>query len=541
MKKRIISFLLCTNLLVLSLCGRLFSLTTEPQLASTQSSTRVKRIDTKRGMIYDRSLVPLVNTADTTMLIISPTSKALAFLKANGYSNDVIKNVVDGYLTITESKTSVPHSGGNDIRAIKATERYCDATLLHVIGYLDKSGEGVCGIEKHFNQYLKDASGTISVVYNTDATGRMLLNEGIEIRNEEYYSRSGIVLTIDKDIQEITEKALKNNGIKTGAAIVMDTRSGEILACASTPVYDRENLSKYITRTDSPFINRAFTAYPLGSIFKIVTSAAALESGITPPDFVCKGSIVKNGTTFNCSKLDGHGQINFDTAVAKSCNPYFIELGVSTGGEAIIEASQRLGFGKSTDLGNGMASDSGILPTVDELNSDASVGNLSFGQGKLTATPLQVASLMTIIANDGYSKEPKLIAGFTDDKGNFTPNLESPSREILKKETCLAIKSAMTETVKTGTGKAAFSSLYTCCTKTATAQSGQYNADGTEVMYCWFSGFFPAESPRYAICIMNENGVSGGGDCGPVFKEIAESIIAIERTNVNKNSTTDPF
>ncbi|MBR5441850.1 MAG: penicillin-binding protein 2 [Clostridia bacterium] len=541
MKKRIISFLICVNLLVLTLCGRLFTLAAEPESASTQSSTRVKEIDTKRGTIYDRSLVPLVNNAYKEKLIIPPTDRALSYLKANGYGDEIIKNVVDGYLTITESRTNSSLPEGDDLREIKAFERYSDSTLLHLIGYIDESGDGVCGIEKHFNQYLKDASGTISVVYSTDATGRMLLNEGVEIRNEGYYNKTGIVLTIDKNIQGITENALKNNGIRTGAAIVTDTRSGEILACASVPVYDRDNLSDYITRTDSPFINRAFTAYPLGSIFKIVTSAAALESGTEITEFYCNGSIIKSGTTFNCSKLDGHGYINFDTAIAKSCNPYFIDLGIKAGSEAITETARRLGFGKETDLGNGMVADSGILPTIDELNSDASVGNLSFGQGKLTATPLQVASLMTIIANDGYSKEPKLIAGFTDDKGNFTPNLESASAELLKRDTCHKLKGAMAETVISGTGKAAFSSLYTCCTKTATAQSGQYNEDGTEVMYCWLAGFFPAENPRYAICVMNENGVSGGGDCGPVFKEIAESIITLERTNANKNNTTDPF
>ncbi len=533
MKKRIISFLLCVNLLVVLLCGRLFTIANEPQSASAGSGTRVKEIDAKRGMIYDRSLTPLVNNTYTTKLLIRPTNEALALLKANNCDNGIIENTVNGYFTITDDFGGVALKKSNDIKAVKTYERYGDSSLLHVIGYVDQSGKGVCGIEKHFDQYLTNCGGTLSAVYSTDATGRMLLNENVEIRTEGYYNKDGLVLTIDKRIQEITENALDNNDITTGTAIVTDTRSGEILACASLPVYDRGKLADYVNREDSPFMNRAFTAYPLGSIFKIVTSAAALESGITPPDFHCAGNITKSGTTFNCSNLAGHGHINFDVAVAKSCNPYFIELGVKTGGDKIISTALKIGFGVSTDLGNGLTSVKGVLPTPDDLNSDASVGNFSFGQGKLTATPLQVASLMTIIANDGFSKEPKLIAGFTDDKGNFTPNLESPSREILKKETCQKIKKAMENTVKTGTGKAAFSSLYTCCTKTATAQSGQYNPDGTEVMYCWFAGFFPAESPRYAICVMNENGVSGGGDCGPVFKEIAESIIALERTKTN--------
>ncbi len=530
MKKRIISFLMCINLLVVLLCGRLFTIAKEPQSASAESGTRVKEIDTKRGMIYDRNLIPLVNNTYTTKLLIRPTNEALALLKANNCDNSIIENTVNGYFTIADDFGSITLKNNDDIKAVKTFERYSDPTLLHVIGYIDQSGKGVCGIEKHFDQYLTECGGTLSAVYTTDATGRMLLNEAVEIRNEGYYSKEGIVLTIDKRIQAITETALKNNGITTGTAIVTEIRSGEILACASLPVYDRERLADYVSREDSPFINRALTAYPLGSIFKIVTSAAALENGITPSDFHCTGSIIKSGTTFNCSNLEGHGHIDFNEAIAKSCNPYFIESGVKTGGEKIRGTAMKIGFGVSTDLGNGLTSAKGVIPGPDDLNSDASVGNFAFGQGKLTATPLQVASLMTIIANDGFSKEPKLIAGFTDDSGNFTPNLESPSREILKKETCRTLKEAMKDTVKIGTGKTAFSSLYTCCTKTATAQSGQYNPDGTEVMYCWFAGFFPAESPRYAICVMNENGVSGGGDCGPVFKEIAEAIIALERS-----------
>lgn len=530
MKKRVIAFVLCINMLVLLLCARLFTIAAEPQSASVGSSTRIKEIDTKRGMIYDRSLTPLVNNSYSTKLLIRPTNEALALLKANNCDNSIIENTVNGYFTITDDFGNVALKQNDDIKAVKTYERYDDSSLLHIIGYVDQSGKGVCGIEKQFDKYLTECGGTLSAVYSTDATGRMLLNESVEIRNEGYYSKEGIVLTIDKRIQKITENALENNGITTGTAIVTDTRSGEILACASLPVYDRENLADYVNSNDSPFMNRAFTAYPLGSIFKIVTSAAALENGIKPPDFYCSGNITKNGTTFNCNNLAGHGYIDFDTAVAKSCNPYFIELGVNVGGKKITETAQKIGFGVSTDLGNGLTSAKGVLPSPDDLNSDASVGNFSFGQGKLTATPLQVASLMTIIANDGFSKEPKLIAGFTDDKGNFTPNLESPSREILKKENCRKIKKAMENTVKTGTGKAAFSSLYTCCTKTATAQSGQYNPDGTEVMYCWFAGFFPTENPRYAICVMNENGISGGSDCGPVFKEIAEQLIVLERT-----------
>ncbi len=529
MKKRVISFLLSINLLITLLCTRLWSITTEPQSASAQSGIRVKDIDSVRGMIYDRNLTPLVNTAYTKKLLIKPTANALNSLKAAGYDNDTLEKAANGYFVVADSLKSTKITVTDDIKATDIFERYSDNTLLHIIGYTDINNDGVCGIEAHFNNYLKSCGGTLSVAYSADATGRVLLNEDIEIRNNGYYDKDGIVLTIDKTIQEITENALTNNNVAKGAAVVTKVSSGEILACASVPVYDRGNLTDYLDRSDSPFINRALTAYPLGSVFKIITSAAAIESDITPPDYTCTGSIIKSNTRFNCNNINGHGYIDFETAIIKSCNPYFIELGVLTGGEAIVKTAKNLGLGTSIELGNGLKSDSGILPEEGDLNSQAAVGNFAFGQGKLTSTPLHIASLMATLANDGYTKELKLIAGFADKNGNFTPNLEGQTQQVLKKGTCDKLKSAMKETVINGTGRSAFSSLYTCCAKSATAQSGQFNDDGSEIMYCWFAGFFPAKKPEYVVCIMKENGTSGGKDCGPVFKEIAEQIIVAEK------------
>ena len=163
MKKRIISFLLCINLLVVLLCGRLFTLANEPQSASIGSGTRVKEIDVKRGMIYDRNLTPLVNNSYTTKLLIRPTNDALALLKANNCDNSIIENTVNGYFTITDDFGSIALKNSNDIKAVKTYERYADSSLLHVIGYVDRSGKGVCGIEKHFDDI---AGGAVCMQYS---------------------------------------------------------------------------------------------------------------------------------------------------------------------------------------------------------------------------------------------------------------------------------------------------------------------------------------------------------------------------------------
>ena len=262
----------------------------------------------------------------------------------------------------------------------------------------------------------------------------------------------------------------------------------------------------------------------MGSVFKLVTAVGALENGINLPLYTCTGQITKSGNAFNCSKLEGHGETDLAGAISQSCNPYFIELGTRLGGKRLSEAAETAGFGSPVDLGNGYLTDSGILPDFTDLNSDAAVGNFAFGQGRFTATPLQVAAFINTIATDGIYKEPYLVRGYTDSKGAFAPIITDSPYRIFEKDTCRVLKKAMLSTTIDGTGTLAFSSLFNSCGKTATAQSGQYDNTGREIKICWYAGFFPAENPRYTLCIMVEDGTSGGTDCAPLFKEICENI-----------------
>lgn len=523
MKNRILSFTLVINLLFLLLTGRLFNISKTPQTVASQSSLRVKEIATTRGIIYDRNLSPLVNNAYSYVSCIKPTAVAINLLKSKNEPQSTIDKAVKGQFLIIPSKTDI-YGNTNDIKTLTIFERYPTDTASHIIGYTDSNNNGVCGIEKYFNDQLLKSGGELSIAYSSDATGRMLLNEPVEVRNNGYYDKDGIVLTIDKTIQEITETALKNGNIDKGAAVVLDVKTSEILACASTPVYDRNNIAEFINDENSPFINRALCAYPVGSVFKVVTAVSALENGIEMQNYFCNGRIEKSKTIFNCSNTDGHEAVDLSTALAYSCNPYFIELGTKIGATNLLYTAENLGFGKSTDLGNGFFTDCGVLPQIAELNSEAAVGNFAFGQGKFTATPLQIASLFATIGNNGIYNEPTLLKGATDKTGAYSPELKYEGIKILKESTCSTIKASLTKTVTEGTGKSAFSSLFNSCSKTATAQSGQYDKNGNEIKYCWFAGIFPYENPKYVICVLRENGVSGGGDCAPVFKEIAENI-----------------
>lgn len=524
MKKRIISTVLIFSLAITGISARLFSISTNTQYASNDNSLFTRLIDERRGYIYDRNLKPLVNNEKRSILCAIPSKASydiISEIKGEKYADETIGK---RFFTTTEIDSDLNLPQSQYYKVFDGINRYGDSTALHLIGYVDSQSEGVCGIEKYFNDELKNSSGSLSISYSASATEKMLVNYDIEIRDNNYSSKNGIALTIDKNIQKVTENALKNGKIDKGAAIILDVNTFEILACASTPVYERDCIENYLESEDSPFINRALTAFPVGSVFKAVTAAAALECNIKLFDYTCNGAIEKSGNVFKCNKEEGHGKVTFNDALSLSCNPYFIELSTALGGEKLLRTAKLSGFGKSTDLGNGFYSDSGVLPDIKILNSEAAVGNFGFGQGYLTATPLQIAACFAVFANGGLYKQPTLYKGTVDSSGAFQGEISDSPKRIFKKETCKTINNALKETSISGTGKAAFSSLFSSCTKTATAQSGQYDKTGNEIKYCWFAGFFPAESPEYAICILKENGSSGGIDGAPVFKEIAEKI-----------------
>lgn len=524
MKKRVLSAFLIIVLSFTSLSVRLFYISSNVDYVSVQPHIRVRELGNKKGTIYDRNGIPITNKSFKKTICAKPTAENAIIIRKIKGKNFVKNTVLKGYFTtfIAEKYCNINES--EDIKAFDIFDRYPDSVALHLIGYTDIDGKGVTGIEKYYQKEIDRHKGKLSVAYSADALGRMLTGESIEIRNDNYYSQGGIMLTIDRKFQIIVEKALKNGNIDNGAAVVLDVNSSAILACASTPLYDRRNIEKDLNSADSPFLNRAFECFPVGSVFKPVTAAAALENGVKLTEFNCKGYIEKSGNKFNCNKLDGHGKLDFDTALAISCNPYFIELSTRTGAKSLLNTAKNLGFGKSINLGNGFITSQGSLPELKELNSSAAVGNLGFGQGKLTASPLQISACFAAIANGGTYNKPYIYKGVVDGNGNLTPAVHEEGKKVLSKNTCETIKKGMAKATTHGTGTASFSSLFNSCTKTATAQSGQYDENGIEIKYCWFVGFFPKEAPQYVICILKENGSSGGTDGAPVFKEISEKI-----------------
>lgn len=526
MFKRVLSVFLLLTAVFSGLCIRTADIGTDAVQAAGASSGKVIDIADLRGTVYDCNLQPLTNGETEIYAAAKPTNQAIALLKS-ALPAEVFESVKERMSTgkPVAVKTSAVFENTADIKSIFVPKRYYNNSLAcHIIGYLDSEKSGISGIEKAYNSLLSQGRETVSVRFSANANGRVLLGEDITVEGDGI-PKTGVVLTIDSQIQQITERALDASGAECAAAAVIEIESGAIRACVSRPLFDQNDVAASLNDENSPLINRALLAFSVGSVFKPVVAAAALEKGIGGNfEYNCTGSVTHNGVTFNCHKESGHGVLDMQGAVANSCNTYFIALALETGANDIIETAANFGFGTETILADGIKAASGFLPTADELDSRAAVANISFGQGALTATPLQICVMMAAIARDGVYIQPYLIEGEVDAQGTFMKIKNySERRQIISESTASLLQKYLLKVVEEGSGTRAASDFISVAGKTATAQTGKIE-NGEEIYNAWFAGYFPAENPKYAVVVLKEDGGEGAVSCAPVFKEIAENI-----------------
>lgn len=527
MKKRAFAILFLL-VMVFTVTGlRMISLAKNTNSVSVSPSAKTIDITTLRGTVYDCNLQPLTNSETVLYAAAKPSPYSLGQLSGK-VTPEVFKSVTERVregkpVAVVINSSIIPNE---DIKEIRVPQRYPSSSFAcHIIGYTDSSGHGISGIEKAYDSLLSQVESTVTARFLSDANGRVMLGEEIEISGNNI-PRKGVVLTIDKNIQRITEDALDRSGTDRASAIVIEVESGAIRACVSRPAFDPYNIADSLDNVNSPLINRAFLPFSVGSVFKPVVAAAALENGISENyEYNCTGSVVHNGVTFNCHKKDGHGVVNMETAVANSCNTYFISLAISTGADNIISMAESFGFGKEAVLADGIKASSGYLPDASEIDSKAAISNISFGQGALLATPLQICNVAATVARGGVYIEPYLIEGETDENGVFTKiKSYSEKKQVMSYDNALLIRRFLEKVVTDGSGVRAESELFGIAGKTATAQTGT-SINGAEIYNAWFMGYFPADNPKYAVVILKENGGEGAVSCAPVFKEIAENMV----------------
>lgn len=506
----------------------LIDMDVETARSSQTSNTRSITLSSSRGMIYDCNMKKLVNSEGETVTVCLPSTAALNAISpyvTESEKDQIYKNMTDGKVSVIKT---VKQFNESDIKSVAITNRYAkNQPCVHLIGHLDDSGSGAAGLEKAYDSFLSSQSGNLNAVWGADAMGRILYGGGIDFKSDGYLSQTGIQLTIDLDIQRIAETALQEHGIDRGAAVVMDADTAELLACASIPEFDPLNLGDSINDDGSPFLNRATAPYSVGSVFKPFVAAASIESNISTTH-TCTGSIEIGTVMFSCNDNTAHGYVNLRTAMEKSCNSFFIALGQKVGAEKIISLCSAMGLGKEAELADNFYLKAGNLPSPDEITSPQELANLSFGQGKLLASPIQMAAAYACFANGGLYRPPTLMKAIIDENGEAVQKVRLPeSRKVLSRSTVSQVDSVLRSVVTDGNGSRAFSELTDARGKTATAQSGWYE-NGREISHTWFCGYFHTGGRTLVIVIFKEDGSSGAVDCAPVFKDVSEKITEIQ-------------
>lgn len=470
-----------------------------------------------RSVIYDRNGTPIAGGHQDYIYIIpedkydGETQNALDEVRAVEVPNEN-----SGYKVFVsqeyKKKTGQRLINNSEAYVLEADRRYqSEQPAVHMIGYVNpKDNTGASGIELMYDEEL--SAYNKRVMAPADVRGNLLQGYGLTVENDaedDVYIQDGITTTLEIGLQREAERILAECE-KDGAIVVIKADTGEIMAAASTPVFDPSHIEDYVDSDNGELINKVTQGtYPPGSVFKIVVAAAAVEAGISPEkQFKCTGSETINGHTVKCETGGdkGHGLISFRQAFADSCNCTFIKMGKQIGAEAVIDMAGRLGLGK-TVLEDFPEEQEGNIMTVKQ-SQGAAIANLSIGQGENLVTPLQVAAMTAIIANGGGDPGIKITAD------------DNAAEECLDPETAAVLQEMMNETIISGTGKGLEMEV-SAGAKTGSAESSQ---SGQEVIHGWITGYVPAEEPEYVITVFVENGRSGRGSAGPLFSQLADYL-----------------
>lgn len=449
-------------------------------------------------------------------------------------------------------------------------------------GYLMTDIYGQTGVEYAFEPYLKGTNGVKQIDMSVDGS---IANEYVE---EEAVSGSDVVLTIDANLQAVTEKALKETieGIRNGnfggkkydanagAIVVMDVKSGEVLAMASNPDFDpgayvggisQETYNMYMApESNTPLVNRAISgSYAPGSTYKLVTATSALQSEkVTVKEKINDTGIYPRGHKPACWKYrqyhSGHGYLNITSAIKQSCNYFFYEMGYRVGIEVLDKYATLYGLGQKTGIELG-AESAGTLASPEVLKKKEgrawSVGdtlNAAIGQGYNSFTPIQMAKYISILVNGGKQVNPTIVKTIMNADGTEVPKEEikkqTAERLGLEENTNQDINisqenlSAMLEGMRGVTSESGGTaySIFKNFNIEIGGKTGSAQKQEGETANAWFVGFAPYDNPQIAIAVIIENGGSGSLACYAA-KDIIAQYFGMNAEQVEENLTAIPY
>lgn len=516
---------------------------------------RERDIKALRGEILDRNGVVLASnkTVCTVSVIHSqitqPQEVIQMLVKELDITEEAARKRVEKVSSIERVKTNVDKETGDRIReynysGVKVDEdykRYYPYSKLcsKVLGFTGSDNQGILGLEAKYDAYLSGTPGQILTL--TDAWGVEVKN-GNEERDEPEKG-SNLYTSIDINIQsyaqQLAQKTLEQKQAKSVSIIVMNPENGEILAMTNEPEYDLNNTYELnsdllISSTGTSKMDllnnmwRNFCindTYEPGSIFKMVTATAALETGsVTLNDhFTCGGSAIVADRKIRCHKTTGHGTQTFTQTVMNSCNPAFIEWGRRVGTERFFEYMGKLGLLEKTGID--IAGEASTIIHKQENVGEVELATMSFGQS-FQITPLQMLRAASAIINGGNLVTPHFaVKSVSEADGTAVEfNYEIQSNAIEEK-TSLMMKDILRQVVEEGGGKKAYLEGFSIGGKTATSQklprgSGKYISS--------FIGFSPVDNAKViAMCLIDEpQGIYYGGTiAAPVIRELFENIL----------------
>ncbi|MCB4792658.1 MAG: penicillin-binding protein 2 [Elusimicrobia bacterium] len=425
----------------------------------------------------------------------------------------------------------------------------------HLVGYLSeitakelenvkpdtyKMGDyiGRSGIEKVWDGTLRGQDGGWQI--EVDAYG----HQTRLIRHIPSSVGGSIYTTIDANLQKAAyeglEATLKLKKAR-GAVIGIDPRSGAVRILVSSPGFDPEKsfsreFNKYITDKDLPLFNRAIQAlYPPGSIFKIITFVGALEEKVIDPSktFLCTGQFAFGDKVFKCWEKKGHGRLSLLPALSKSCDVYFYQLGLKSGSDLIEKYAKMFRLDKQTGI-ELAGEKKGLIPSKEwkmarfgQPWTPGDTINMAIGQGFLWVTPIEMAVMMSAVANGGTLYKPYLLDRIESSGGEILSKTDAKklSEIQLSPEVWQLIKEGLEEVVKTGTGQGCFFKNLKVSGKTGTAQ----NPQGDD--HAWFIAYAPSDNPELALTIIVENGGHGGSVAAPIARKIFKEAFKEETKN----------
>lgn len=407
-----------------------------------------------------------------------------------------------------------------------------------LVGIINDEGIGASGIESSLNSILSGRNG--KYVY---ANGRGNIIPGSEQVRVEAKAGTSIRLTIDRDVQWVAQNAISQAvaaaRAESGTVIVMDPKTGHILAQASAPTFDPNN-SATITQDKlrNPSVQEV---YEPGSTGKVITVAAAMEEKLVTPNtvFTIPYSMKVAGETFSDHEKHPPQRLTTTGLLAVSSNTGSIKLGQSLGKDNLYNYLKKFGIGENTNS-KLPGESAGILHPVKNW-SGTSLPTIAFGQG-YSVTAMQATSVFATIANNGIRVKPTILAGLVDESGKFSAVNDSQSVKVLSEDTAKNLRKMMESVVSpSGTAPSAAISGYRVAGKTGTAERYNPSCKCYSGYTASFIGFAPADQPRYvvSVTIQDPKGMHWGGVlAGPVFKKVMSFVLQNERIKPTPVSTT---